>query len=129
MASDSAQGEGPCPFGCTTQEEHDAHQPAQPVAVPAVATEAMLIAARDWSTKKYGIPIGNEAAQGCWAAMLAASPQPGHAGALTEVQIDEMWSAEIERSKDMSLKRQWLRFARAIERAHGIAPKAAQEKT
>ena len=40
-------------------------------------TEEMLIAARDWSLKKYGKPIGNDAARGCWAAMLAASKQEG----------------------------------------------------
>lgn len=35
-------------------------------------SEEMLLAARDWSYKKYGKPIGNEAAIGCWNAMLAA---------------------------------------------------------
>ena len=35
-------------------------------------TEAMLIAARDWSAKKYGTPIGSDAATGCWQAMSAA---------------------------------------------------------
>jgi len=35
-------------------------------------TEAMLNAARDWSDKKYGKPIGNDAAIGCWNAMYAA---------------------------------------------------------
>jgi len=37
-------------------------------------TEAMLIAARDWSQVKYGKPIGNEAAAGCWKAMFESSP-------------------------------------------------------
>lgn len=41
--------------------------------VPMEPTEAMLDAARDWSTKKYGKPIGNDAARGCWAAMLAVA--------------------------------------------------------
>ena len=44
--------------------------------VPREPTEAMLDAARDWSAKKYGQPIGNDAARGCWAAMLAATPKP-----------------------------------------------------
>lgn len=35
-------------------------------------TEAMLNAARDWSVKKYGNGIGNDAAIGCWQAMNAA---------------------------------------------------------
>ena len=47
------------------------------VLVPREPTEAMLIAARDWSYAKYGKPIGNDAATGCWGAMLAAAPQPG----------------------------------------------------
>lgn len=41
--------------------------------VPAYPTEEMLVAARDWSTSMYGKPIGNDAARGCWQAMLAAS--------------------------------------------------------
>lgn len=41
--------------------------------VPKEPTEKMLIAARDWSQEKYGKPVGNDAAQGCWAAMLAAA--------------------------------------------------------
>lgn len=43
------------------------------VLVPREPTEAMLIAARDWSHHKYGKPIGNDAAQGCWAAMLTTA--------------------------------------------------------
>ncbi len=35
-------------------------------------TEAMLIAARDWSYGKYGKPIGNDAAKGCWQVMFDA---------------------------------------------------------
>jgi hypothetical protein len=38
-------------------------------------TEEMLNAARDWSREKYGKPIGNEAAIGCWKAMQAAAPR------------------------------------------------------
>jgi hypothetical protein len=36
-------------------------------------TEAMLNAARDWSVEKYGRGIGNDAAIGCWQAMLSAA--------------------------------------------------------
>lgn len=36
-----------------------------------VPTAAMLDAARDWSVAKYGKPIGNDAAIGCWQAMIA----------------------------------------------------------
>ena len=45
--------------------------------VPVEPTEAMLVAARDWSYKKYSKPIGNDAAQGCWQAMLAATKEKG----------------------------------------------------
>lgn len=38
-------------------------------------TEAMLNAARDWSYQKYGKPIGNDAATGCWQAMIGAAPK------------------------------------------------------
>ena len=41
---------------------------------PVQPTEEMLDAARDWSNKKYGRGIGNDAAIGCWQAMLAAAP-------------------------------------------------------
>lgn len=34
--------------------------------------EGMLVAARDWSDRKYGKPIGNDAATGCLQAMLDA---------------------------------------------------------
>ena len=35
-------------------------------------TESMLNAARDWSAAKYGKPVGNDGALGCWQAMLSA---------------------------------------------------------
>lgn len=35
--------------------------------------ETMLKAVRDWSYKKYGKPIGNDAAVGCWQAMIDAA--------------------------------------------------------
>jgi len=38
-----------------------------------IPTEAMLNAAREWSVKKYGIGIGNDAAVGCWQAMYDAT--------------------------------------------------------
>lgn len=36
-------------------------------------TEKMLNAARDWSIAKYGRGIGNDAAIGCWQAMMDAA--------------------------------------------------------
>lgn len=36
-------------------------------------TEAMLCGARDWAVAKYGIGIGNDAADGCWRAMIGAA--------------------------------------------------------
>lgn len=41
--------------------------------VPRVATEWMLVAAREWSRVKYGTPVGNDGTNGCWAAMVAAA--------------------------------------------------------
>ena len=44
------------------------------VACPKEPTAEIDIAARDWSHAKYGKPIGNDASQGVYRAMLAASP-------------------------------------------------------
>lgn len=40
---------------------------------PMVPTVEMLNAAREWSREKYGKPIGNDAATGCWQAMMGAA--------------------------------------------------------
>jgi hypothetical protein len=45
------------------------------VIAPKVPTEPMLVAARDWSAGKYGKPVGDDGASGCWNAMLAAANQ------------------------------------------------------
>ena len=45
------------------------------VCVPVEPTDVMLTAARDWSHAKYGKPIGNDAAQGCYKTMIAAAQQ------------------------------------------------------
>lgn len=55
---------------------------AQPVSqgyklVPVEPTEDMQIAAREWSRRKYGRPIGSDASIGCYRAMLAKSPEVG----------------------------------------------------
>lgn len=58
-----------------------AHLAAQPVAaegfvvVPVEPTEEMLNAARDWSAAKFGKPVGNDGAKGCWHSMLTARPK------------------------------------------------------
>ena len=39
-----------------------------------VAGESQMDAARDWSVRKYGVGIGDDAAHGCWTAMCAAAP-------------------------------------------------------
>lgn len=36
-------------------------------------TKEMLDAARDWSIKKYGMGIGNDAAKACWEVMWDAA--------------------------------------------------------
>lgn len=38
-----------------------------------VPTEDMLIAARNWSGMKYGKPIGDDDATGCWQVMIDAA--------------------------------------------------------
>lgn len=45
------------------------------VVVPIVPTGAMLVAARDWSVKKYGQAVGNDGASGCYKAMIAAAQE------------------------------------------------------
>lgn len=54
-------------------------------------TGAMLDAARDWSYRTYGKPIGNDAAVGCWQAMLSAlipsPPNPQDAVARNKTEI------------------------------------------
>jgi hypothetical protein len=40
---------------------------------PRDPTDAMLTTAHDWSAAKYGRPIGNDAAIGCWRAMHGAA--------------------------------------------------------
>ena len=47
----------------------------QKITVPVEPTDAMLRAARDWSYTQYGKPIGNDAARGCWKAMIDAARQ------------------------------------------------------
>jgi hypothetical protein len=42
--------------------------------VPSQPTEEMHNAARHWSYKIYGKPIGTDASNGCYAAMLSSSP-------------------------------------------------------
>lgn len=65
-------------------------------------TEAMLNAAHDWSIEKYGRGIGNDAAIGCWQAMLDAAPVPQTDGArqafysvltkyIPQQSIDQAW--------------------------------------
>lgn len=44
--------------------------------VPVEASDKQLESARDWSYVKYGKPIGNDAANGCWRCMVAAVPEP-----------------------------------------------------
>lgn len=42
------------------------------VLVPRIPTDEMLVGARDWSYKKYGKPVGNDGANGCYKAMIKA---------------------------------------------------------
>lgn len=49
--------------------------PGGVVVVPKEATDKQHDAARDWSRKKYGMPIGLDASAGCWSAMIAAAKE------------------------------------------------------
>jgi hypothetical protein len=76
-----------------------------------VPTEAMLNAARDWSVKKYGIGIGNDAAIGCWQAMYDAAPaQP----------VDDARDAELARLQALLNTPELHDFAKGVvlEAAH-----------
>jgi hypothetical protein len=57
---------------------------------PSEPTEAMLTAAHDWSYAKYGKPIGNDAAIGCWRAMRDAA-----APAAADRQATDRFSAKV----------------------------------
>lgn len=67
--------------------------------VPLQPTDEMYRAVRDWSQQAFGKPIGNPAASGCWATMLAAAPeQPSSTEPLDrEALLPEGWRI-VERS-------------------------------
>ncbi len=74
-----------------------------------IPTEAMLNAARDWSVKKYGIGIGNDAATGCWESMHDARPTAVMAGGLSHhipgnfTTHRTAWGTALEESRDRSV--------------------------
>lgn len=62
-------------------------------------TDAMLNAARDWSQKKYGMGIGNDAATGCWKAMFDARARTAtQAEGMPE--MDEVRQAQWDRRQE-----------------------------
>ena len=63
--------------------------------VPLKATDEMHDAARDWSYKQYGKPIGFEASHGCWEAMVAAAP-PIDNLALVDQLVEIVQAAETD---------------------------------
>lgn len=66
---------------CAARPDVAALLAGEAVAVPREATPEMLNAAREWAITKYGRGIGQDAAIGCYRAMLAASPyaqEPRH---------------------------------------------------
>ena len=91
--------------------------------VPVEPTPEMDNAARDWSVSKYGRGIGNDAAHGCYSAMLAAAPQPPK---LSDERILELAArAEAQWNAAADQYNQWreldsgeitILVARAIER-------------
>ena len=66
--------EGHCACKDMSETALKAMEEAGYVVVPKEPTENMHNAARDWSLEKYGKPIGRDASDGCYYAMLAASP-------------------------------------------------------
>ncbi len=48
--------------------------------VPIEPTQAMLDAARNWSYAKYGKPVGNDGATGCYRAMVAMASEAPSGG-------------------------------------------------
>ena len=96
---------------------------AQPVAWQ--PTEAMLIAARDWSEKKYGKPIGNDAAIGCWQAMFDAYPdsiaQAGRADVLAAKIEDLIAEFGSDPAAALTCISEWLQMRRH-EIAHPATP-------
>ena len=91
--------------------------------VPVEPTPEMDNAARDWSVSKYGRGIGNDAAHGCYSAMLEAAPPPQM---LSDERILEIHAAAKSRWNAQSDQyNQWDRLgedemailiSRAIER-------------
>ena len=75
--------------------------------VPVEPTLEMDNAARDWAVSKYGRGIGNDAAHGCYSAMLEAAPQPPK---LSDDRIREILVNCNREDKTVG------DFARAIER-------------
>ena len=56
-----------------TAERIAQHGPLRVAETPREPTEAMLVAAREWSRSKYGKTIGSDAARECWQAMFDAA--------------------------------------------------------
>ena len=77
------------------------------VSVPREPTKEMLDAARDWSRSKYGKPIGNDDATGCYKTMLAAAPVEPKPEAKP---ADEQMKRDAERYR-------WLRDPKRLEAA------------
>lgn len=60
-------------LGWLYSSKSKAEKPKDCVVVPVEPTDKMLEAARDWSIVKYGKAIGNNAANGCYKAMVEAA--------------------------------------------------------
>lgn len=113
--------------------------PLADAAAIAEPTPAMLTAARDWSAKKYGKPIGNDAAIGCWKAMYAAlhpaAPEKTE-GAMTfdepsfpspDVQYDARYGGEVIRYHSDEQIIQYAEDCVAAARAALVPTEAAAE--
>lgn len=78
-ASFASKGEpvDPMILGHASMEIVRALEAAGYVIVPKEPTDAMLNAAREWSHKKYGKPVGNDGASGCYRSMIESVSQVG----------------------------------------------------
>ena len=80
------------------------------VVVPREPTAAMLDAARDWSCAKYGKPVGNDGACGCWHAMVSAAEAEAEEASAEQTSL----TVPQQRTLDKALRRS-VKFVGAAE--------------
>ena len=86
--------------------------------VPIEPTEEMLIAARDWSYQKYGKPVGNDGATGCYKAMLEAAPAPDDELARLERKVATDCSIVLLKSNSVKDDEGWYHLDGPVGTSH-----------